>query len=326
MALAGVLGLTVGFGVALRTWADARGAEVLPAPAARPMPAAVDLRPAAFIARDVYPYSVVPGGVHGADEALRAADEDPVVREHYEGIALHAAAVKRVGRPRAVHVSYRVGDRVYWTRNTVMLRAGETLLSDGSAEIRARCGNRVSDAAQEPTSPVEPSVEELDSPVATAGREVAPEAGALDPLRAYELFASVGALPPAIVAGPVVGGGWLGGIPGAPGGPTGGGPVPAPQSGPTDAPPTVPPGPPTWPPTAPPTEPPSPPPTQPPTPPVTPPVNPPSEPPITPPGEPPVLPPSEPPPTTSVPEPSTLLLVGLGLGGLALRRRRSKKI
>ena len=51
--------------------------------------------------------------------------------------------------PRSAYVSYRRGDRTYWTRDRVWLKAGETVLTDGATTIRARCGNCVSDVKQE---------------------------------------------------------------------------------------------------------------------------------------------------------------------------------
>ena len=63
------------------------------------------------------------------------------------------------------YVSYRIGDRVFWTRKPVRIPAGETLLTDGETEIRARCGNAVSDLAREPVSDVEPMAAELDEPI-----------------------------------------------------------------------------------------------------------------------------------------------------------------
>jgi hypothetical protein len=47
----------------------------------------------------------------------------------------------------------------------VALRPGEQLLTDGRNEIRARCGNRISDTPQEPTAPKEPEVTEFDRAV-----------------------------------------------------------------------------------------------------------------------------------------------------------------
>ena len=63
---------------------------------------------------------------------------------------------------RAAYVSYRSGDRIYWTRERVWLKAGETVLTDGTTTIRARCGNCVSDAKQEHVAAVEPAHGELD--------------------------------------------------------------------------------------------------------------------------------------------------------------------
>jgi hypothetical protein len=121
------------------------------APAARPN------------ARRVYPYSVVPGGVASQAELVRIVRSDKVVATHYASFDVSHAREVTVGKPRAVHVSYRKGDKVYWTAKKVMLREGETLLSDGKNEMRTRCANRVSDVAQFPVEAHGPSAELLDT-------------------------------------------------------------------------------------------------------------------------------------------------------------------
>jgi hypothetical protein len=113
----------------------------------------------------VYPYSIVPGGVSGAAELARVIRKDRVVAEHYAGFDVDRAQKRTVTTPRAVHVSYRKGDKVYWTAKKLMLAQGETLLADGSHEVRARCANRISDTPQLPVEAHEPSAEELDSSV-----------------------------------------------------------------------------------------------------------------------------------------------------------------
>jgi hypothetical protein len=76
-----------------------------------------------------------------------------------------------------VYVSYRKGDKVYWTAKKLQLAEGETLLSDGRSEIRGRCGNRISDLPQLPVEARGPSEEELDSSVEVAADGA--EAGAV---------------------------------------------------------------------------------------------------------------------------------------------------
>lgn len=134
---------------------DARENRV--AEAADPVPEAVG--PA------LYPYSVVPGGVH-SPEGLAVAVTDPVVAKHYAPIDIAHARVVSVTAPRRAYVSYRIGDRVYWTKHTVALHAGEEVLSDGVHEIRARCGNRISETPQTPTASDEPDVAEFDRAIA----------------------------------------------------------------------------------------------------------------------------------------------------------------
>jgi hypothetical protein len=147
------------------------------------MPAAV-LRVAAQATpsgpRRVYPYSIVPGGVTGRAELAHAVMADKVVAAHYAGFAVDKASVRTVAGARAVYVSYRKADQVYWTARKVMLADGETVVSDGRTEIRARCGNRISDTPRLPVEVKGPDERELDTPVDPAGGTLRETAFTLD--------------------------------------------------------------------------------------------------------------------------------------------------
>jgi hypothetical protein len=136
--------------------------------------------------RLVYPWSVVAGGVDSGAALRRAAEEDPTVAAHYDGMRLEEFEARRLQADRKGYVSYRVRDRVYWTRRMVTLRAGEEVLTDGRAMIRGRCGNRVSETPQ--------------LPVADAGNEPA-EAAMDEPVRGAQLLTSP-AFPGEATAGP----------------------------------------------------------------------------------------------------------------------------
>ncbi|SDD96595.1 PEP-CTERM motif-containing protein [Massilia sp. PDC64] len=142
------------------------------APAAAATPAPTVLRTAAQVetkkTRRVYPYSIVPGGVLDRRELTHAVAVDQVVAEHYAAFEAGKTTIKTVDKPRAVYVSYRKGDKVFWTAKKLQLAKGETLLSDGQNEIRTRCGNRISDVPQLPVEAKGPSEEELDSSVEQA--------------------------------------------------------------------------------------------------------------------------------------------------------------
>lgn len=121
--------------------------------------------------RRIYPYSIVPGGVSGAEELARVIRTDRVVAVHYASFDVARARVLAVDKPRAVHVSYRKGGKVYWTARKVLLAPGEILLSDGRNDMRARCANRISDVPQFPVEAHRPAMEELDQAVEIAGGE-----------------------------------------------------------------------------------------------------------------------------------------------------------
>jgi uncharacterized membrane protein YgcG len=126
--------------------------------ASAPIPDFVGTR----LARHRYRHSVIAGGALTREELAAAMREDAVVANHHRAVNIDRVRAIVTAAPRMAYVSYRIGHRVYWTRKPVQIPAGETLLTDGVTEIRARCGNGVSDVAREPVSDVEPLAAELD--------------------------------------------------------------------------------------------------------------------------------------------------------------------
>lgn len=118
--------------------------------------------------RPVYPYSVVRGGIRNAEELKQAAERDPVVAAHYAGFDYDHARMVRLVLARTAYVSYRIGNRVYWTRHRVTLKKGETLITDGNITARTRCANRVEEMPQQATSESEPPVAKFDEPMQPA--------------------------------------------------------------------------------------------------------------------------------------------------------------
>jgi hypothetical protein len=160
--------------------------------------------------RPVYPYSVVAGGVEDAKELKWVAEHDPIVAAHYAGFDYDHARVVRLTLARTAYVSYRIGNRVYWTHRRVTLHKGEKVITDGRITARARCANRVEEVPQQAAAPVEPPVEKFDQPVRTGSgtalqrppvpfesallnRPGSPGLGPMGPLSLYD---------------PISGGGW----------------------------------------------------------------------------------------------------------------------
>lgn len=135
-----------------------------------PIPAAaVQLEQAlaqAVAAPPVYRNSVIPGGVRQSSELTFALARDRVASVHYANFDAASASIVHVKAPRLVHVSYRMDDKIYWTKRKVRIPAGEALLTDGNTFVRARCGNRIADTPQGAVSDKEPAPEELDTVIA----------------------------------------------------------------------------------------------------------------------------------------------------------------
>src|SRR5450755_1717821 len=118
--------------------------------------------------RPAYPYSVVSGGVRDVHELKWAAEHDPVVASHYAGFDYDHARVVRLVLARTAYISYRIGNKVYWTRHRISLKKGETVITDGKITARSRCGNRVEEVPQQATSSSEPPAAKFEEPVQPA--------------------------------------------------------------------------------------------------------------------------------------------------------------
>jgi PEP-CTERM motif len=119
--------------------------------------------------RPVYPYSLVPGGVHDPKELAQAVEGDPVLASHYRDFDFHRARVIELPQDETMYVSYRIGGHVYWTTKKVRLHRGEKVLTDGKTTLRTRCGNQVSETAREEVSPHEPTIAKMEQPIREGG-------------------------------------------------------------------------------------------------------------------------------------------------------------
>jgi PEP-CTERM motif len=143
--------------------------------------------------RPVYPYSLVPGGVHDPKELERAVERDPVLASHYRDFDFRRARVEELTQDRTMYVSYRIGGPVYWTTKRVRLHRGEKVLTDGKTTVRTRCANQVSETAREEVSPHEPAIAKMEQPIREGGRtQVIPIPAAFDSGLARPNFRSFG--------------------------------------------------------------------------------------------------------------------------------------
>ncbi len=118
-----------------------------------------------FQRRRLYPYSVVPGGVESAAELRNAISRDPLVAQLYASFDLSRAHIVRLTHDREVYVSYRYDGKIYWTKKRLLLRAGETVITEGKETGRTRCGNRVSETPMQPVRQNEPPNAAVNTPV-----------------------------------------------------------------------------------------------------------------------------------------------------------------
>jgi hypothetical protein len=130
-----------------------------------------------------YRYSVIPGGAHNRTELEAALERDPVAAKHYSDFRAEDTQLVKLDKDRQYFVSYRIGDKIYWTRRALTLHKGELLLFDGVHYARARCGNRLSERVASPqiqtvNAEPEPKIFNAPAPVQMSLAQQVPE---LDP-------------------------------------------------------------------------------------------------------------------------------------------------
>jgi hypothetical protein len=114
---------------------------------------ALDIKPPVLTfraARQIFPFSVIPGGILDERELTDSMAKDEVVRKHYDGLQPDRMWFTRTKQPLSAYVSYRKGGDVRWTSHPVMIPANELVLTDGKHMVRARCGNRIEVKKPEP--------------------------------------------------------------------------------------------------------------------------------------------------------------------------------
>lgn len=116
------------------------------------------------VKRKVYPYSIVPGGAQDLLQAKRSMT-DPAIKEHYANVELSQLQQVKLTENLSGYVSYRWGDKIYWTAKKITLHAGETVFTDGKHIVRGRCLNRHSALPMQPIRPHEPTEAALDAPL-----------------------------------------------------------------------------------------------------------------------------------------------------------------
>ena len=114
--------------------------------------------------RKVYPYSIVPGGAPNVDEAKLAMNRADV-RANYTNVDFAKLRQVKLETNLAGYVSYRYGEKIYWTAKKLTLRKGEMIFTDGVQIVRGRCLNRYSAVPMLPIRPQEPAEKLLDTPV-----------------------------------------------------------------------------------------------------------------------------------------------------------------
>ena len=112
----------------------------------------------------IYPYSVVDGGVHSVQELRNAIWRDPVVAKHYSNFKLDMSKVIEASAGGDFHVSYRIGEEIFWTKKRLKVATGERLITDGTNFARTRCANLLSEVPPGKTSSDEPPPEIFDTP------------------------------------------------------------------------------------------------------------------------------------------------------------------
>jgi hypothetical protein len=113
-----------------------------------------------------YPHALVACGVRSMEDVDAARTNDSALREHYADLGILRPAVLRSDE--MDYASFRQGNQIVWTAQTVKVAAGELVLEDRAGnKVRGRCGNRLSPIPRTPKAFVMPPEMQHERPVVT---------------------------------------------------------------------------------------------------------------------------------------------------------------
>jgi hypothetical protein len=164
------------------------------------------------VKRKVYPYSIMPGGADNLRDAKRLMS-DPAIKANYANVDLAQLKQVKLTTNLTGYVSYRWGEKIYWTKKRLTLRAGETVFTDGKNIVRGRCLNCYSALPMAPIRSNEPTELVFDAPVEMPVTVYSfpklPVLAPTLPIPPSELTPGVPILPVVSTIGKVGGGGWF---------------------------------------------------------------------------------------------------------------------
>ncbi|MGA8491777.1 MAG: hypothetical protein WB711_15225 [Terriglobales bacterium] len=115
----------------------------------------------------VYPYSILPGGIHDA-AALQMAYKGGFLPADFN---LKNARLIRVSKAFCTYVTFRDKDgQIVWSKHKICIRAGELAITDGKYTLLGRCGNRIAMSLPR-DAPVQTAPVDLDIPVPEVSTE-----------------------------------------------------------------------------------------------------------------------------------------------------------
>ncbi|MBI1927739.1 PEP-CTERM sorting domain-containing protein [Candidatus Poribacteria bacterium] len=88
-------------------------------------------------------------------------EKDPVLKAHYKNFDWNRAHVFTAETDMDMHVAYRTPSTIAWTKRKIRITQGEKLITDDKTIIRTYCCNQIADSPLGPVLPEEPPEELL---------------------------------------------------------------------------------------------------------------------------------------------------------------------
>lgn len=79
--------------------------------------------------------------IHSVEDFRRTVEADAVLAGHYAGFDFDNARIEKLDKPAMVYVAYRKKDNISYTTRMIKLPAGDMYITDGKRKVRMYCCN-----------------------------------------------------------------------------------------------------------------------------------------------------------------------------------------